>query len=133
MSSFDFASTIAIGSILAAVVMNTNQSLLKGSVALASIVALQSFYTFFIRKSNCFGKIAQNQPLLLMECGEIFHSALAQANVSEDDLIAKLREANVLNFNEVKAVVFETTGDISVLHSSDKELEDRLLQGVKRI
>ena len=31
-------------------------------------------------------------------------------------MIAKLREANVLDISEVRAVVLETTGDISVLH-----------------
>lgn len=39
------------------------------------------------------------------------------ALVSQADLMAKLREANVLQLSQVKAVVFETTGDISVLHS----------------
>ncbi|MGB3773771.1 MAG: hypothetical protein WA951_00805 [Leeuwenhoekiella sp.] len=38
MYSFDFASTIAIGSILAMVVMNSEQSLLKGAIALASSI-----------------------------------------------------------------------------------------------
>ena len=46
MSSFDFASTIAIGSILASVVMNTDQSLLKGGVALAGIVLFQTLFAF---------------------------------------------------------------------------------------
>ncbi|MGB3798303.1 MAG: DUF421 domain-containing protein, partial [Lewinella sp.] len=45
MSSFDFASTIAIGSILAAVVMNTDTSLIKGAVALATIILFQQIYT----------------------------------------------------------------------------------------
>ncbi|MDO6471263.1 YetF domain-containing protein [Maribacter sp. 1_MG-2023] len=36
--------------------------------------------------------------------------------------MAKLREANVLQLSQVKAVIFETTGDISVLHS-DKPID----------
>jgi len=49
-------------------------------------------------------------------------------------LYSKLREANVIQFSQVKAVVFEATGDISVLHVGDEdlELEDELLTGVKR-
>ena len=49
MSSFDFASTIAIGSILATVIMNTNQSLLKGGIALAGIIMFQTIFSFAIR------------------------------------------------------------------------------------
>jgi uncharacterized membrane protein YcaP (DUF421 family) len=68
-----------------------------------------------------------------MQGPEILHANLRTARIHENQLIAKLREANVLNFNQVIAVVLETTGDISVLHRSttkDDEFEERILQGV---
>jgi uncharacterized membrane protein YcaP (DUF421 family) len=54
--------------------------------------------------------------------------------VTKADLYSKLREANVIRFSQVKAVVFEATGDISVLHIGDEnmELEDEILKGVNR-
>ena len=132
MSSFDFASTIAIGSILASVVMNTGQSIVKGAVALATIIAFQTFFAYMKRKSQKFSTIFNNTPILIMDGNEILYDKLAQTNVSEEDLIAKLREANVRNFDEVLAVVLECTGDISVLHSSDATNWDRdkMLKGV---
>ena len=134
MSSFDFASTIAIGSILATVIMNTNQSLLKGGIALAGIIMFQTIFSFAIRKSKTLSKLLTNAPMMLMYEGEILHENLEKTNVGEDDLIAKLREANALNFSEVKAVILESTGDMSVLHSKDdSNLEDRILKGVKDI
>lgn len=42
---------------------------------------------------------------------------LNRTNVTQADIPAKLREANVLEMNQVKAVMFETPGDMSVLHS----------------
>ena len=53
--------------------------------------------------------------------------------MTEDDIYGKLREANVLDFDQVQAVVLESTGDISVLHGDprDKRLNPALLQGVK--
>ncbi|MAN59754.1 MAG: DUF421 domain-containing protein [Flavobacteriaceae bacterium] len=132
MTSFDFASTIALGTILASVIMNVEQSLLKGAVAMAGIVAFQFLFSLMIRKSNKLQKILTNSPKLLMRNGEILYENLASTNVSESDLIGKLREANVIELSEVKAVVLETTGDISVLHTSEeKDLEDFLLKGVK--
>ena len=132
MSSFDFASTIAIGSILATVIMNTNQSLLKGGIALAGIIMFQTIFSFAIRKSKTLSKLLTNAPMMLMYEGEILYENLEKTNVGEDDLIAKLREANALNFSEVKAVILESTGDMSVLHSKDdSNLEDRILKGVK--
>ncbi len=130
MSSFDFASTIAIGSILASVILNTNQSLLKGGIALAGIVFFQLLFSKAIRKSALFQRIFTNKPVLLMYEGEILHNNLKAANVGEDDLIAKLREANVFDLKNVSAVVLESTGDMSVLHSQNQELAEKLLQGV---
>jgi len=131
MSSFDFASTIAIGSILASVVMNTNQSLLKGAVALAGIIIFQSIFSFVVRKSSSVKKMVTNNPMALMYQGKILYQNLEKTNVGEGDLIAKLREANVLDFDEVLVVVLESTGDMSVLHSDKKDhLPLNLLKGV---
>ena len=73
----------------------------------------------------------QNQPALLMKDGVILHAALKATRVAETDLIAKLREANVLDFTQVRAVVLETTGDISVIHGDS--CSDELLQGVRMV
>ncbi len=131
-NSIDFASTITIGSILAAIILNEGQSLLKGAVSLGLVVAFQFFFSYYLRKSKIFQNLFVNRPVLLMENGHILYENLADTNMREEVLIAKLREANVIQLSEVKAVVLESTGDISVLHgSADKELDDILLEGVK--
>ncbi|GAA3515581.1 DUF421 domain-containing protein [Aquimarina addita] len=131
MSSFDFSSTIAIGSIIAAVIMNSGQSIVKGAVALGGIILFQALFSFAIRKSKFLQSLFTNKPQLLMRNGEILYDNLSKCNIGEHDLIAKLREANVLHFDEVLAVVLESTGDISVLHSSDDtQLMDKILLGV---
>ncbi|WP_378187494.1 DUF421 domain-containing protein [Aquimarina sp. W85] len=132
MTSFDFASTIAIGSILASVIMNTNQSLVKGSIALAGMVCFQVLFSFIIRKSKAAQKVATNTPLFLAKNGEILYDNLKKSNVSESDVLAKLREANVIRMSEVKAVILESTGDVSVLHTTDTiSVDTILLKGVR--
>ena len=131
MTSVDFAATIAMGSIFADVIGSTDYSILKGGIALFVIILLQTLYSFFIRKSSIFKKTFTNTPLLLMKDGEILNANLSKANVSKGDLYGKLREANVIEMSEVRAVVFEVTGDISVLHTrGDEKLAEVLLEGV---
>lgn len=132
MSSFDFASTIAVGSILASVVMGTDQSILKGSLALATIIGFQTIFSLIKRRSGKLKKIISNSPMLIMDGDRILYDNLAKTNVSEEDLIAKLREANVRNYGEVLVAVLESTGDVSVIHSNDDTEFDRerLLKGV---
>jgi len=132
ISSFDFASTIAVGSIIATIILNPGQSILKGGIALGGILLFQSVFTFMVRKIPAFEKLVTNKPMLIMQHGKILEDNLHSTNLSEEDLIAKLREANVIDFDEVLAVVLESTGDVSVLHtSSNKQLMDKMLKGAR--
>ncbi|MFO8147305.1 MAG: DUF421 domain-containing protein [Bacteroidota bacterium] len=132
MSSFDFAMTVAIGSILASTILSSSVGLLQGMIGLAAVYVLQ-ISAAFLRRFKFFSKLIDNQPLLLMDGSTILQHNLKKAKVTNDDLRAKLREANVINLSQVRAVVFETTGDISVLHSvnEEKNLEDWLLKDVQ--
>ena len=131
MSSFDFASTIAIGSILASIVINKDQGILKGILALICVIGFQTLFSYLVRKNDWFKKLFTNKPKFLMKNGEIFYDNLKSCNVGVSDLMAKLREANVHQLSEVQAVVFESTGDIAVLHSSEmNEVEDIILSDV---
>jgi len=132
MSSFDFASTIAVGSILATVVMSTDNSILKGALALAGIIAFQAVFSYLVRKWDWLRNLFTNKPMMLMYKGEILDKNLDKTNVGRNDLIAKLREANVHQFDEVEAVILESTGDMSVLHSNDnRNLDSSLIEGVR--
>ncbi|WP_347372780.1 YetF domain-containing protein [Aequorivita sp. Q41] len=131
MSSFDFAMTVAIGSIIASTALTQSISLLQGVVGLAIVYILQ-ISVAMLRRYDFVQKLVDNTPLLLMDGEKILYQNLKKARVAETDLRSKLREANVLKLSEVRAVIFETTGDISVLHTKDTsvELENWLLKDV---
>ncbi|QOD59599.1 DUF421 domain-containing protein [Polaribacter haliotis] len=130
MSSFDFACTIAIGSVIASTLISKSVSLLEGVFGLLVIYSLQNG-TAYLRRYKHFRSVVDNKPLFLMIREEILWDNLKKARVTEGDLRAKLREANVIELSEVKAVIFETTGDISVLHSSeDKNIDDWIVEDV---
>lgn len=132
MTSFDFVMTVAMGSLVANSSQSTDWStFLQSSVSMAVLFLVQ-FSAAFARKSSKKLKwIMQNEPVILMKDGVIVDEALDQTRVSRDDLIAKLREANVRDFSSVYAVILETTGDISVLHGGS--FSDKLLQGARFI
>ncbi|KLU06031.1 putative membrane protein [Rhodopirellula islandica] len=127
MSAPDFAMTIATGSILGATISQPSPTLFAGSLALLSLFTLQWAVAFFRRRSRKFSACIDNQPVLLMAGSTILHENLHRANLTVNDLMGKLRESNACSLNDVQAVVFETTGDISVLHSKSNEPIDPLL------
>lgn len=132
MSSADFAMTVAVGSLFASTMSSAKPALAVGLVAIATLFSGQWLLALLRRKSDLVSRVVDNQPLLLMARGRMLHQNLRKANVTPADVFGKLREANALNYDEVLAVVFESTGDISVLHSSDRDasLEPDFFQGV---
>lgn len=132
MTAFDFVVTVATGSLLAGACQSDSwPAFWQTLMAIGVLLGLQYISARLRKSSNRFDSVVQNSPVLLMRDGVIFHAALTSTRVAEDDLIAKLREANVLDFADVRAVVLETTGDISVLHG--QKLARKLLQNVTRI
>ncbi len=132
MSSFDFVMTVAMGSLLAGAAQAFEWSAFIQSLgAMSTLFAVQ----YSIAKLRfAFDPVEdgiENQPMLLLKDGIVYDQALAATRVTRRDLLAKLREANVTHIDEVKAVVLETTGDISVIQGDDA-LSEQLLEGVNK-
>lgn len=131
MSSYDFAHTIAIGSLIASSIATGKPSLFVGLFLIGFLFLVKYIISFLQKKSSWFEGLVNNKPLLLMQNGAILEENLKKSRVSKSELIGKLREANVFQFSEVKAVVLENTGDISVLHSKEEtNVDDEILEGV---
>ena len=133
MSGFDFAMTVAIGSIVAGSILFDGPSLLRAVVALTVVFALQIGLAALRQRSKAISNAVDNEPLVLMTQEGMVRDNLRRAKVTEADVWAKLREANVITVAEVRAVVFEATGDISVLHGppDGEQLEACLLTDVR--
>lgn len=132
MSSFDFAITIAIGAMVGAAIIAPDPPLLQAVAAIGSLYVLQALVNYLRSKSSFFSKWIDNNPLLLMQGTEILDQNLKKARVSRKELRYKLREANVTQLSQVKAVVLESTGDVNVLHRTDTnhQIDEELLKDV---
>ena len=132
MSSFDFAMTVAIGSMLASSILTRTPSLPQALVGIGMVYGLQHVVGRARQRWRAVERVVDNQPILLMDGPRVLHANLRAASVTEDDLRSKLRAAGVCRLTDVHAVVFETTGDVSVLHGEhapDAWLLDDLRQG----
>ncbi len=122
MSPTDFVWTVATGSLLASAIVTASPSIARASVAFIMVFAIQRLVSWARRRWAGFDRVVSNCPILLMDGPEVLRANLSRAGVSEDELRSKLREANVLNLQQVRAVVMERTGDISVLHAGDEDV-----------
>jgi uncharacterized membrane protein YcaP (DUF421 family) len=116
MSSFDFAVTVAFGSLLASTVLTKTPPLSQAIVALAALFLIQYTVSQLRIRSSAVVQAVDNDPEIIMFGSEILEENMKSVRMTKDDLYAKLREANVTRLDQVRAVVVESTGDVSVLH-----------------
>ena len=130
MTNFDFVSTVATGSLLAsAATVSEWPAFIQCLVAIMFLFVAQYVLAKMRKSTDYVENVLSNRPMLLMRDGVMDEAALKSARVTKSDVIAKLRESNALSLDKVRAVVLESTGDISVLHGDT--FDDRLLDNVQ--
>lgn len=132
MSGFDFAMTIAVGSVIASTALSPATPLPVGIAVLAVLFGVQWGLAKGRVFSSAFSQAIDNEPVLVMSEGQILQDNLDRSGVTRNDLMSKLREANVLELRCVRAVIVETTGDVSVIHGDpDTPISPEVMEGVR--
>lgn len=130
MSSFDFAMTVAVGSVMASTSLTSATPVAHGVLALVGLYGFQAAVARLRQATGMASGIVDNTPTVLMIGPRMLDENLKAVRVTHSDVRAKLREANVLQYTDVHAVVLETTGDVSVIHG-DGPFDPDLLRGVR--
>ena len=133
LSSFDFLVTLAMGALLASTVVSRKIALLEGAVAIATLFILQILVALMRTRFDWVRRWIDNRPTLLMKDGKVLHNNLRAVRITEGELLAKLRANNVYDYQQVRAVVLESSGEISVIHDTPNQsvpFNDNLLDGV---
>ena len=99
-----------------------------GLVALVTLVIMQAIIGR-IRAEKWGARAMSTKPVLLMAGSEVCTDQLRRCHVQPSELQAKLRLSGIRHFDEVAAVIFETSGAVSVLKRG-VAIDPRLLSGV---
>jgi len=129
MNSFDFVVTIALGSTLAATIVNTSIPLLEGMVAMGVLVGMQYLVTLACIRDKNVKRVVTGEPSLLFYQGDFLSDRLQETRVMKDEVISIIRSAGCATLKEAHAVVLETDGSLSVVKGG-AGAEDSSLQGM---
>ncbi|MBW4331469.1 DUF421 domain-containing protein [Stakelama sp. CBK3Z-3] len=132
MTAIDLLVTLATASLLAQMIASSSWHAFIQSTLGAGMLTVWQFVYAKLRRSTGMRAALENQPRLLMRNGQFLDDVLTDARVSRSDVIAKLREHNIAEYEKVDAVVLEVTGDIAVLSGHGKAA-DHMLQDVANI
>lgn len=90
-------------------------SITEGIVLVATLVFWDLAIDWLGYKSKRFGVFFQADPKLLIKDGRFQHANMRREFISEEDLLAYLREKGVENVQNVKLCYLEGSGNLSVL------------------
>lgn len=115
LNAFDFVVTIALGSTLATILLDSRTSLVDGVVALALLVGLQMVVAATTARLPWTREVVTARPTVLLLHGEPRLDVMRRERVGLDELRQAVRRTGVGSLSAVAAVVLETDGTLSVV------------------
>lgn len=115
MNAFDFVVTIALGSILATILLSSDVALAEGIVALAMLIVLQFIVAWCASRSDAFDSLVKADPVMVFHRGRYLRSVMRRERVTETEILSAVRTANIASMDMVESVVLETAGEFSIV------------------
>ena len=131
LNAFDLVITVSIGSVLATIMLDNKISIFDGIAALFVLIALQWIFSFSSKKSNTFDDVVTSDPALLFYNGNFFDKTMEKERIRKDEIIQAVRLESNLSMEEVRAVVLEPNGELSILPNNENGKEDTLNKIIK--
>lgn len=131
LNVFDFVVTVALGSVLATVLLSSDVAWAEGAVAFAVLAALQLVVAFVSSRWPRVRGAVTSTPVLLLADGVIRVDALKRSRLTESEVHQAIRESGHGNTGAITAVVLETNGKLSVITEQNYG-DGSALAGVKK-
>jgi uncharacterized membrane protein YcaP (DUF421 family) len=129
MNAFDFVVTVALGSILATVLLSKDVALAEGMTAFCTLILLQFIVAWLSVRSKLVRKLVKSNPTLIFYKGQFLEDVLTRERITKSEVEAAIRAQGIASFDGVEAVVLETDGSISAMSISQNQT-DSVLQSL---
>lgn len=126
MNAFDLVVTVALGSILATVLLSKETALSEGLLAFVVLCGLQYVVAWVSVRSERFRDLVKAEPSLLYFRGRYSETMLRRERISREEVLAAIRSQGTADLTAVHAVVLETDGSFSVIAERDGPRADAL-------
>jgi uncharacterized membrane protein YcaP (DUF421 family) len=126
-NAFDFVITVALGSTLAAALLDRDVTFVEGASAFALLIGLQFVITWLSVRFTAVERLVKARPTLLLSEGRLLESALRAQRVTTSEILAAARGAGVASLEELEAMVLETDGSFSVIRKAQRASRSALV------
>ena len=117
LSFLDYVIGISLGSIAAEMATDPDRPFYHFFIAMGIYLILDVLLSLIARKGAVLKKFLRGRPLILVEKGKINYRNLTRSKLDINDLLSLCRAKGYFDLRDVAYVIFETSGDVSVLPS----------------
>lgn len=115
LNQYDWAMTVALGSMLATTALSTSIPLAVGLTAFATVIALQFAIAWTVVRSETVRSFVEAEPRLLYYRGTFLRDRMRKERIAEQEIRVAVREAGHGTLDSVIAVILETSAELSVV------------------
>ena len=121
-TAIDFAAAVAVGALIGRTAVASGQSFFFGAVALFTILAAHALM-MVARFRPTLAKLVDHRVRVLVDDGRLRRDQLRICGLTENDVIAKLRLMGVQTLDELRYVLYETKGELTVVRRDQPQGE----------
>jgi len=122
LSIFELVLIIGLGSAAGDPMFYDDVGILPALIVFIIVISLYLAITKLTDKATWAERILEGKPLYIINNGKIIMKAFDESGLSQDELFAQLRVLNVEHLGQVRTVLIETSGEVSVLFYSDDDV-----------
>ena len=115
LNAFDLVVTVALGSTLSSVLLQESIALAEGAVTFAFLISAQYIITFGSVHWRSFARMIRAEPSLLAHDGVFCEETLTRQRLTKDEVMSAVRASGADSLDQVRNVVLESDGSISVV------------------
>ncbi|MGG4220970.1 DUF421 domain-containing protein [Paenibacillus jamilae] len=121
LSLFEYITGITIGNLAATIPMERESTWYLGLIALSVWVLTTLGIEYLQIKSKKIRDISDGRTTILIKDGKILEDNLRKERLTLDELMEQLRSKNVFKVSDVEFALMETSGEVNVLLTKDKQ------------
>ncbi len=118
LNAFDFVVTVDLGSTLS-YMMLAMVPLVEGTIVLLLIIIMQYFFAWTARSSKKMERLINAVPSLIFYDGIFIEKTMAKEAITKSEIFSMIRNSGIDQIEDVKAVVMELNGQITVVRKSN--------------
>ncbi|HEV8457331.1 MAG TPA: YetF domain-containing protein [Methylomirabilota bacterium] len=115
MTAFDLVVLLIISNVVQNALIGNDNSLGGGLIGATTILVLNAIVAWFTFRYKRMERIIEHSPTIIVRRGQILRDSLRRERLSLPELRAALRKQGVMSLRDVRYVILEEDGHLSVI------------------